>query len=296
VIIRNTTVLCPWNAQNGDGIDIESCKNVLLYDSSFDVGDDAICIKSGKDADGRKRGIPTENLVIRNCVVYHGHGGVTIGSEMSGGVRNMSVKGCTFIGTDVGLRFKSNRGRGGVVENIWFSDIDMIDIPTQAISFNLYYGGLSASEMIERGISSGDKGGKIPPVTEETPQFRNITFTNVTCRGAMQALYLQGLPELNLENITLENIEMKADHGLICSDADGITVRGLKLVTGNFPVLRFLNSKNVNIEGLDIGGSGDTLIDIRGNKSGNITITTINNKQPASVIGEEVDRSTVKIL
>jgi len=296
VTIRNITVKNPWYSQNGDGVDIESCKNVLLYDSSFDVGDDAICIKSGKDADGRKRGIPTENVVIRNCVVYHGHGGVTIGSEMSGGVRNMSVKRCTFIGTDVGLRFKSNRGRGGVVENIWFSDIDMIDIPTQAISFNLYYGGLSASEMIERGISSGDKGGEIPPVTEETPRFRNITFTNVTCRGAMQALYLQGLPELNLENITLENIEMKADHGLICSDADGITVRGLKLVTGNFPVLRFLNSKNVNIEGLDIGGSGDTLIDIRGNKSGNITITTVDNKQPASVIGEEVDRSSVKIL
>jgi polygalacturonase len=296
VTVRNITVRNPWYSQNGDGIDIESCRNVVLYDSSFDVGDDAICIKSGKDADGRKRGIPTENLIIRNCVVYHGHGGVTIGSEMSGGVRNMSVKGCTFIGTDVGLRFKSNRGRGGVVENIWFSDIDMIDIPTQAISFNLYYGGLSASEMIESGISSGDTDGKVPPVSEETPQFRNISIRNVTCRDALQALYLQGLPELNLVNITLENIEMKADHGLICSDADGISVKGLKLVTENSPVLRFLNSKNVNIEGLDIKESGDALIDIRGNKSKSITIRSVNNKRPVSVFGEEVDRSSIKIL
>ena len=89
--IRNITVKNPWYSQNGDGIDIESCKNTLLYDSNFDVGDDAICIKSGKNADGTKRGKPTENLIIRNCIVYHGHGGVTIGSEMSGGVRNMSL-------------------------------------------------------------------------------------------------------------------------------------------------------------------------------------------------------------
>ena len=149
--IRNVTVRNPWFSQNGDGLDIESCKNSIVYDSNFDVGDDAICIKSGKDEDGRKRAKPTENLVIRNCIVYHGHGGVTIGSEMSGGVKNVYVSGCTFIGTDVGLRFKSNRGRGGIVENLFFSDIDMINIPTQAISFNMYYGGLSVSEMVAEG-------------------------------------------------------------------------------------------------------------------------------------------------
>jgi len=296
VIIRNVTVRNPWYSQNGDGIDIESCRNVLLYDSNFDVGDDAICIKSGKDADGRKRGKPTENIVIRNCVVYHGHGGITIGSEMSGGVRNLSAKGCTFIGTDVGLRFKSNRGRGGVVENIWYSDIDMIDIPTQAISFNLYYGGLSASEMIENEITSGSTEGDMPPVTEETPLFRNINIKNVTCRGAMQALYLQGLPELNLQKLTLENINIKADNGLICSDADGLTVKGLKLRTNIDPVLRFLNCKNIRIEKLDIEGEGDALIEINGNKTGNISIASVSDKsKPGVRIGNEVDKNAVKI-
>ncbi|HPE74933.1 MAG TPA: glycoside hydrolase family 28 protein, partial [Draconibacterium sp.] len=149
LIVRNLTVRNPWYSQNGDGIDVESCKNVIIENSNFDVGDDAICIKSGKDKDGRTRGIACENLVIRNNIVYHGHGGVTVGSEMSGGVRNVHVSDCTFMGTDVGLRFKSNRGRGGIVENIFISDILMTDIPTFAISFNLFYGGRSESEMIE---------------------------------------------------------------------------------------------------------------------------------------------------
>ena len=93
--VRNLTVRNPWYSQNGDGIDIESCKNSIVHDSNFDVGDDAICIKSGKDKEGRDRGIPTENLIVKNCTVYHGHGGVTVGSEMSGGVRNMHVSNCT---------------------------------------------------------------------------------------------------------------------------------------------------------------------------------------------------------
>ena len=101
----------PAYAQNGDGIDVESCKNVLLVNSTFDVGDDGICIKSGKDEEGRKRGMPSENIIVDNCKVFQGHGGFVVGSEMSGGVRNISVNNCQFLGTDVGLRFKSNRGR-----------------------------------------------------------------------------------------------------------------------------------------------------------------------------------------
>ncbi|OFY67098.1 MAG: glycoside hydrolase [Bacteroidetes bacterium RBG_13_43_22] len=297
IIVRNITVKNPSYSQNGDGIDVESCKNVLLYDSNFDVGDDAICIKSGKDEDGRKRGKPTENMIIRNCIVYHGHGGVTIGSEMSGGVRNISVSGCTFMGTDVGLRFKTNRGRGGVVENIFFSDIDMMDIPTQAISFNMYYGGLSASEMLENGIADSDTEGEILPVTEETPQFKNISIKNVTCRGAMQAIYLQGLPELYLENVTLENIDMKAEHGMACSDASGISVKGFRLETKNQPALRFMNCMNVNIEELDVANDQNPYIDISGNKSGNIKIRSVRRQDSESaVIGDEVDKSTIEIM
>lgn len=273
--VRNITVRNPWYSQNGDGIDIESCSNTLLYNSSFDVGDDAICIKSGKDEDGRKRGRPTENLVIRNCIVYHGHGGVTIGSEMSGGVRNVSASGCTFMGTDVGLRFKSNRGRGGVVENIWFSDILMTNIPTQAVSFNLYYGGLSVSEQLDEGKNIDSDTLDIPPVTDETPQFRNITIRNITCRGAQQAACLQGLPELNLENIILENIDITADNGIACIDSKNVTIRNLKLQTINKPLLRFLNSSDVSVSDFMITDDKDGLFEVRGAKSGNITVEIV---------------------
>jgi polygalacturonase len=295
--VRNITVRNPWFSQNGDGIDIESCKNSIVYDSNFDVGDDAICIKSGKDADGRKRAIPTENLVIRNCIVYHGHGGVTIGSEMSGGVKNVFVSECTFIGTDVGIRFKSNRGRGGIVENIYFSGIDMINIPTQAISFNLYYGGLSVSEMLAQGKNSETTSGEVPPVTEGTPVFRNISMSNITCKGAFQAVFLQGLPEQNLENITLENIDIEADNGLTCIDANGISIKGMRLITKNLPILDINNSQNIDIEKLDIQVNQNSAINIKGKKSRDITIRLTNPSETGNnVIGDEVDAGTIKIL
>ena len=137
--VRNVFVKNPWYAQNGDGIDVESCKNVLIESSVFDVGDDALCIKSGRDAEGRKRGMPTENVIIRGCTVYASHGGFVIGSEMSGGARNIWVNNCTFVGADIGLRFKTTRGRGGIVENIFIKDIYMKDIPAEAILFDMYY-------------------------------------------------------------------------------------------------------------------------------------------------------------
>ena len=294
--IRNVTVRNPWYSQNGDGIDIESCRNTVLYDSNFDVGDDAICIKSGKDADGRKRAKPTENLVIKNCIVYHGHGGVTIGSEMSGGVRNMSVSDCTFMGTDVGLRFKTTRGRGGVVENVWFSDIDMINIPTQAISFNMYYGGLSVSEMLAEGKSLDATPGDIPPVTEETPLFREISMRNITCRGAMQAIYLQGLPELNLQDISFENISIIAHTGLACTDVTGLKIKGLNLDTEKGPAICIINSGKIEIDDLKLTGDTGTCVDIRGEKSKDIRIKSVNIIDEKGVsIGEKADISTIKI-
>ena len=137
--LRNISVRNPWYSQNGDGLDIENCRNVVLTGSRFDVGDDGICLKSGANEEGRRIGVPTENVLIEDCVVYHAHGGVTIGSEMSAGVRNVRVNNCLFIGTDLGLRFKSQRGRGGVVEKIYISNVRMTDIATDAIGFNLFY-------------------------------------------------------------------------------------------------------------------------------------------------------------
>lgn len=289
--VRNLTVRNPWYSQNGDGIDIESCKNVVLTNSSFDVGDDAICIKSGKDRDGRERGIPCENIVIRDCMVFHGHGGVTVGSEMSGGVRNMHVSNCTFMGTDVGLRFKSTRGRGGVVENIFISGIRMADIPTQAISFDLYYGGKSVVEMLEeegQQIST-----ELVPVTEETPQFRNIQIRDVTCRGAMQAIFLQGLPEMNLKNIRLENILMEADKGMTCTDVSDVMIKGLSLVTKESPVAGFYNCRSVVAENLDLKPAVHPAIFVNGSRTKDIMFKGTYDRGFV-FLGADVDKTEIR--
>ncbi|MFZ4478044.1 MAG: glycosyl hydrolase family 28 protein, partial [Saprospiraceae bacterium] len=137
--VRNVRVLNPWFGQNNDAIDLESCQYGILENCFFDTGDDAITLKSGRDAEGRKRGIPTSNWIIRNMVVLHGHGGFVVGSEMSGGVHHIFVDNCTFSGTDIGLRFKTARGRGGTVSDIFISNIQMSKIVGEAILFSMYY-------------------------------------------------------------------------------------------------------------------------------------------------------------
>jgi len=295
--VRNIDVRNPWYSQNGDGIDIESCKNSVVYNCTFDVGDDAICIKSGKDQEGRDRGLPTENLVVKNCVVYHGHGGFTVGSEMSGGVKNMHVSDCTFIGTDVGLRFKSRRGRGGVVEKIYISNIDMVNIPTIAISFNLYYGGKAPTEMMTQ--RDGKKMAvDTPAVTEATPQFKDIYIKGIRCKGAFQAIHLQGLPEMSLDNVNMEDLVMESETGLICVDANGVTIKDMVLKTTNFPAISLRNSKNVNIEGLELGDSDQAMISVNGEKTENVSIQVNSSGGTDGILnlGEEVNAETVELV
>ncbi len=295
LIVRNLTVRNPWYSQNGDGIDIESCKNVLVYNSNFDVGDDAICIKSGKDEDGRRRGVPCENLVIRNNIVYHGHGGVTVGSEMSGGVRNMHVSGCTFIGTDVGLRFKSTRGRGGVVEDIFISDIRMLNIPSIAISFNLYYGGMSVSELMASGKLEDFT--RKEPVTEETPQFKDISIKNVVVQGARQAVVLQGLPEMPLQNVHISDMLLVADNGFSIIDCDGVTIENVELLTDNPTAIEFFNSKNVEIKGLGYPFEDGKTITVNGENSEHIKLLPAagnENLQSFTTVGSEVSADAVQ--
>lgn len=229
VVIDGITVRNPSYAQNGDGLDLESCRNVLIVNSSFDVGDDGICIKSGKDEDGRKRNRPTENVIVNNCRVFKGHGGFVVGSEMSGGVRNIWVSDCQFLGTDVGIRFKSRRGRGGVVENIWIENITMSDILTDSFSFNLYYGGRSALETLEAG---GDAPEQVTqyPVTEETPAFRNIHLKDIISYQARSAMTFRGLPEMNISRIVMENITITSRYGATFTDCDDLTLKNVNIM------------------------------------------------------------------
>jgi polygalacturonase len=268
VVIRNVTVLNPWYSQNGDGLDLDSCKRVIVHNCRFDVGDDAICIKSGKDEYGRKRGRPTEDVIVTDNIVYHGHGGFTIGSEMSGGVRNILVERCTFLGTDVGLRFKTTRGRGGVVEKIWVRDVQMKDIPTDAIGFNMYYGGEAPTDAVDAGASR-----PAMPVGDGTPQFRDITLSRILCRGADRAVMLEGLPEMPIAGIVLEDVVMSARRGVAAVDAAGITLRRVDVSVSTGPVIALRDSRDVRIDGGAAPEGSGVYLRIDGARSSAVTLT-----------------------
>lgn len=248
--VRNVYAKNAWYAQNGDGIDLESCKNVLIEGSTFDVGDDGICIKSGRDAAGRKRGKPTENVIIRNSTVYHAHGGFVIGSEMSGGAKNIFVSDCSFIGTDIGLRFKTTRGRGGVVEDIFIRNINMKDIVGEAILFDMYYAAVDPVPL------TGEKRDapkvEMLPVTEETPIFRKFDIKDVVCDGASKAVFIRGLPELAISNINLQRLTISAKEGIDIQEAKNITLDDLKLhVANGEPLISIQNGNQIQFKNVN---------------------------------------------
>jgi len=287
VIIRNLNVRNPWYSQNGDGLDLESCKNALVYNNTFDVGDDAICFKSGKNEDGRERGMPTENVIVKNNIVYHGHGGFVIGSEMSGGVKNVHVSKCTFIGTDVGLRFKSTRGRGGVVEDIFISDIDMINIPTETIRFNMFYGGNSPILEGDQDAEDEARDEEPEPVTEETPSFKNISMKNIRAIGSQKAAFFMGLPEMSLKNVSLENAVFEVEEGITAIDVDGLELTNVKVLSKN-AALTVYNGRNINVNGLEFGENAQPAVRLMGENSENINF----NKNDFSNLEKQLERNT----
>ena len=247
VTITGCTVRNDHNAANGDGIDIESCRNVRLSRCVFDVGDDGICLKSGRDEAGRRRGVPTQDVIIDSCVVYHAHGGFVVGSEMSGGVRRVSVSDCLFMGTDNGLRFKSNRDRGGVVDSIFASRIYMERIKNEGILFDLYYFKPSEGRAFLKDMQ-GYKVTDVPAVGEGTPTFRNIFISDITCAGADRAIYMDGLPELPIDGITISGLHATAANPSLISEGTNISLSDITITdraTGGSLYLH--NTKGVEI-------------------------------------------------
>lgn len=287
--VRNIFVRNPWNAQNGDGIDIESCRYVLVENSTFDVGDDGICIKSGRDEEGRKRGVPTEDVVVRNCTVFHGHGGFVVGSEMSGGARNLFVSDCNFLGTDIGLRFKTTRGRGGVVEKVYIENIRMNNIGGAAILFDMYY-------MAKDPLAAKDDAPPIAfePVTEGTPQFRDFHIRDVVCKGAETAVFIRGLPEMNIRDIDMDNLRIQSDKGFVCIEGEGITLRNSRLTCGG-AVISAQNSKDLFFDHLD-GKPADVFIRVTGKRSKNIRVahSGLKRADPAVALGPGVEANVLR--
>ncbi len=253
VIIRNTSVVNNWWGQNTDAADISGCKNVLFYRNVLDAGDDGICMKSGANA---KREFALENVVIADCIVYHGHGGFVIGSNTDGGMRNISVKNCTFIGTDIGLRFKSARDRGGKVEKIYIDGIRMKDIATSAILFDLYYDGNADFDRSKAKI----------------PIFHDFDIRNVVCDGARDALFVRGLPDAPIQNISLNNISVTADRGLSMEEADGFVMKDIWLSFKSGPVLKVKDARNLKLEKVTMPAPAELFVRASGPKTENIQL------------------------
>lgn len=231
VTISKVTINNP-PSPNTDGINPESCRNVHISDCHISVGDDCITIKSGKDRSGRKANVPAENHTITNCTMLSGHGGVVIGSEMSGGVKKIVISNCVFDGTDRGLRIKTARGRGGIVEDIRVDNIIMKNIRDQAIVLDMQYAKTTPE-----------------PVSERTPAFRNIHFSNITAQGN-QAGYLNGLDEMPIEDISFNDINMDMKSGFVVKMARNIEFHNIRVNTTAGPVLKTENVTNLQIDGV----------------------------------------------
>lgn len=265
--VRNITVKNPWYAQNGDGIDVESCRYVLIENSVFDVGDDGLCIKSGRDEEGRKRAMPTQDVIIKNCTVYNAHGGFVIGSEMSGGAKNIFVDDCTFVGSDIGLRFKTTRGRGGIVENIFINNINMQNIPGEAILFDMYY--MAKDPIVLEGEAREAPKVTFEPITDATPQFKNIYIKNVVCNGAEKALFIRGLPEMNIQNIQIENFMANTKQGIQINEAKNISLKNIQVNASKpGPLVDIVNSQLLQF--YSFNKEGQAAIKVVGNRSANI--------------------------
>lgn len=204
VVIQNVRIKNPSDSPNTDGINPESCSNVHISDCTIDVGDDCITLKSGLEEDVLQRDYPCENITIVNCTLLNGHGGVVIGSEMSGGVKRVAVTNCIFYGTDRGIRIKTRRGRGGAVKEIMVSNLLMEEVLVP-FSINGFY-------FYDREIE-----GYYAAADSTTPVIENIWLSNLRAyRCKVAAVYIKGLPEMPVRGIVMNNvwIDMEVDEAV----------------------------------------------------------------------------------
>lgn len=206
VTIRGVSVFT--EGPNTDGLNPDSCRNVLVEKCTFSTGDDCIAINSGLNEDGWRVNRPCENIEIRGCHMTGGHGGVVIGSAISGGVRNIYMHDCQISGTMQGIRLKSMRGRGGYVHDVRIENMEINDVSDQAIQINMFY-----------------EYSTVMPKSQEPSDFDGIHISNVRGGGAAVGIEIKGLPEHKLKNISLENIKLKADEAFICSNVESMELK-----------------------------------------------------------------------
>lgn len=251
VNIRGVTIINPADSPNTDGINPDSCRLVRISDCYISVGDDCITIKSGTEHEDPDRYAPCRDISITNCMLERGHGGVVIGSEMSGGVKNVVISNCVFIGTDRGIRIKSRRGRGGEIEDIRVSNLIM-DGVLCPFTMNLYY------HVGVRGNT--DVSDKNPhSVDDTTPRLRRIHFSHITARNVQHAAgFLYGLAEMPLEDISFTDVSIS-----ISNEADS----GYPEMADDIPSMSqagffIRNARHLRLEHVEVSGQVGEVFDI----------------------------------
>lgn len=270
VIIRGITVNST-DVPSGDGIDIESCKNVLIEYCTLNCGDDCFTLKAGRAEDGLRVGKPTENIVIRYSLAQHGHGGVTCGSETAGMIKNLYVHDCVFDGTRTGIRFKTRRNRGGGSDGTYYERLRMINVG-KAFTWDLlgsaYYMGELAARYPAR------------KVNRLTPDVKNIRISDFIVESADQFFTANGIPEIPFNNVVVENGEIKCKKLIgALNDAKGFTMRNLKIESQNNEI-KILDGKDILVGRVQFRVPGEeVIVHIEGEQSGNILFEDINGKE-----------------
>jgi polygalacturonase len=222
VLCENVTVqglIIKSIGPNSDGCDPESCKNVLIKDCYFDTGDDCIAIKSGRDHDGRRIGVPSENIIVEDCMMKRGHGGVVIGSEISGGCRNVYALNCVMDSPELdrALRIKTSSGRGGVIENVYFKNVKVGTYKEAAVRVNMFYEAPGNYMPVVRNIlvenlqvEDGGKYGILIRAYPESP-VQNLKMVNCTINSVDQVAKVDHVENVTFENVVINGGEVKAE-------------------------------------------------------------------------------------
>jgi polygalacturonase len=276
IVVHGVSIHNPANAPNTDGINPSSCSNVRISDCFIHVGDDCITIKSGRDAEARHYNDPCENITITNCVMLSGHGGVVIGSEMSGGVKKVTISNCVFHGTDAGIRVKSMRGRGGVVEEIRVDNIVMNDIQKDAFIFDLFYRPMADEEASER-----------------TPVFRNIHISNVTGNNIKRIGYIAGLKEMPIDEISFSNINMTAQDGFKVETAANIRFHNIDFAVEKGAALTVAHAKNIVLDNIRTKSPRTNQAIVELNQVDNVFINNCFQLTPADIFCKAKDSNIV---
>lgn len=267
VIIRGVTVNSV-GIPSGDGVDVTCSKNVLVEYCTMNCGDDCYAVKGARDEEGARMGIPTDNVIIRYCLARSGHGGLTTGSETGGGIKNIYAYSCVFDGTDMPIRYKTRRPRTGITENIFYEKLLIKNVK------NVFVWDLLGSRMYVGRLAD-----RLPlrPVTDMTPTVRNVYVKDFIVESADKFMWGQGVPELPIENVTIESGSVQCDNLISpLNDFKNFTLRNLS-IQAKKGCIDLLEGRNFLIDNVKFALPDNRLyLKVRGGQSKDINIKNIN--------------------